>query len=281
MLDRDAQSAGKAAMMAKTLLGALTLYAIVVLLAWLGQRRLMYFPNPQRISPAAAGLMDVTEAVLDTPDGARLVVWRAAPSAGRPTLVYFHGNAGNLINRAPRFARYRDLGFGLFAVNSRGYGGSSGAPSEARNRADALRAYETLIGEGVTATDIVLYGESLGSALAVALAAERPVGAVILDAPFTSVVTIAAQRYWMLPVRALLTDRYESNRIIGAVRAPLLILHGERDSVVPSALGRKLFELANEPKRLLVYPDGHHSDLDDHGAVSDVSRWLEDVRARR
>jgi fermentation-respiration switch protein FrsA (DUF1100 family) len=267
-------------MTAKTLIWALALYAGVVLLAWLGQRRLTYFPDPERVSPAAAGLAGVQERLLETPDGEKLVVWQAKAQTGQPTLLYFHGNAGGLVSRAERFARYIGRGYGLFAMSYRGYAGSTGSPTETHNRRDALLAYATLVGDGVRPDDILLYGESLGSSVAVSVAAEKPVGGVVLDAPFTSVLAIAAKRYWMLPVRTLLADRYESDRRIGDVRAPLLILHGERDRVVPSDLGRKLFELANEPKQLVLYPEGNHSDLDTHGAVETVTQWWMELNRR-
>ena len=265
-------------MLLKIVLTAAIAYACLVLAAWLGQRRLMYFPNSSRISPAAAGLADVEERLLDAPDGAKLVTWQAAARAGQPTLLYFHGNAGGLVNRAGRFARYRAIGYGLLAVSYRGYSGSTGSPSERANFADAILAYEALRQRGVAPEDIVVYGESLGSGVAVALAAQREVGAVVLDAPYTSIVDIAAGQYPFLPVRALLTDRYESNALIRQVTAPVLILHGARDRIIPVEMGRDLYALAKEPKRLVVFPDGRHVDLDDHGAVQDVQKWVSETR---
>jgi fermentation-respiration switch protein FrsA (DUF1100 family) len=265
-------------MLLKIVLTAAIAYACLVLAAWLGQRRLMYFPDPSRISPAAAGLMDVEERLLDVSDGAKLVTWQAAAHPGQPTLLYFHGNAGGLANRAGRFARYRAIGYGLLAVSYRGYSGSTGTPSERANIGDAIVAYEALRQRGVAPEDIVVYGESLGSGVAVALAAQRKVGAVVLDAPYTSIVDIAAGQYPFLPVRTLLTDRYESNALIRHVAAPVLILHGARDTIIPVEMGRSLHTLANEPKRLMIFPQGRHVDLDDHGAVQIVQTWVSEVR---
>jgi len=265
----------------KIALAALAIYAGVGLAAWLGQRRLMYFPNPSQIAPGAAGLSDVEEKVLRTPDGHRLVVWRAQAQPGQPTILYFHGNGGGLANRAGRFGRYRELGFGLFALSYRGYSGSTGSPSEAANLKDAALAYDTLVAEGVDPGDIFIYGESLGSGVAVATAARKRAGGVILDAPYTSVVDIAARRYPILPVRTLLIDRYESDKRIRQVKAPVLILHGEKDRVIPAEMGRALYALANEPKKLVLYPEGHHIDLDDFGAVKEVRRWIGALRGVR
>lgn len=265
-------------MLLKIVLTAAVAYACLVLAAWLGQRRLMYFPDPSRIPPAVAGLADVEEHLLDAADGAKLVTWQAAARRGQPTVLYFHGNAGGLVNRAGRFARYRAIGYGLFAVSYRGYSGSTGSPSERANFGDAVLAYEALRRLGVAAQDIVVYGESLGSGVALALAAQRKVGAVVLDAPYTSIVDIAAGQYPFLPVRALLTDRYESDSLVQGVTAPVLILHGALDRIVPVEMGRNLYALAKDPKRLIVFPNGGHVDLDDHGAVQEVQRWVSDAR---
>jgi fermentation-respiration switch protein FrsA (DUF1100 family) len=260
-------------------LAALALYVLVAFAAWLGQRRLMYFPNASRVPPAAAGLSGVREQVLKTPDGAELIVWRANARGRQPTLLYFHGNAGGLVNRAQRFAGYQASGLGLFAMSYRSYSGSTGDPSEAANIRDALQAYRALLAEGVAPESIVVYGESLGSGVAVALAAQERVGAIVLDAPFTSVVDVAARQYYWLPVRPLLLDRYDSVSKIGKVTAPLLILHGALDDLIPLEMGRELFALANEPKQFIAFDFGLHADLDQHGAIDEVRRWLEQALA--
>jgi fermentation-respiration switch protein FrsA (DUF1100 family) len=258
----------------------LLIYGLVVLAAWLGQRRLMYVPDQTRISPSVLGLTGVSEIILDTTDGEHLVAWRLEARRRRPTLLYFHGNAGNLASRAGRVARYQALGYGLLMLSYRGFGGSTGHPSEANIIADAALAYDHLIGAGLKPSDIVLYGESLGSGVAAQLGALKPISAIILDAPYTSIVDMAQRRFPFLPVRPLLIDRYESDRFIRQVRVPLLVLHGVRDGIIPVEMGRALFALANEPKKLIIFPEGHHSDLDDYGAVTLVSEWLSDVRPR-
>ncbi len=260
-------------------LAALALYVLVAFAAWLGQRRLMYFPNPSRVPPTSTGLNGVREQVLRTPDGAELIVWRASARGQQPTLLYFHGNAGGLVNRAQRFAGYQASGFGLLAMSYRSYSGGTGSPSEAANIRDARQVYDVLLADGIAPENIVLYGESLGSGVAVALAAEKRVAAVVLDAPYTSIVDVAARQYFWLPVRPLLFDRYESAKKIGKVTAPLLILHGALDSLIPLQMGRELYALANEPKRLIVFDHGHHADLDQHGAIERVKRWLVEIRA--
>jgi fermentation-respiration switch protein FrsA (DUF1100 family) len=260
----------------KLALGAATLYGAVGLAAYLGQRKLMYFPDRARTLPAEVGLAGVAERVLETPDGERVIAWYGRARPGRPTLLYFHGNGGSLAIRAPRIARFMDQGWGVWMMTWRGYGGSTGSPSEAANVADARLAYHALIAEGVRPKSIVVYGESLGSGIAVRIAAELPAGGVILDAPYTSIVDVAARAYPFLPVRLFLIDRYETTRYIGEIKAPLLILHGEHDAVVPVAMGRELARLAPEPKRLVIFPNGTHSDLyiDGNNAIDAVRAWI-------
>jgi fermentation-respiration switch protein FrsA (DUF1100 family) len=255
-------------------------WALITVAAYFGQRRLMYFPDRTRISPAEAGLSGVEERLLKTPDGAQVVAWYGKARPGQPTLLYFHGNAGGLVDRAERIRRFMGEGWGVYMMAYRGYAGSTGSPTEAANVADARLAYGALVLEGVEPASIILYGESLGSGVAARIAAERPVGGIVLDAPYTSIADIGAQAYPFLPVRLFLADRYETTKYIGQVRAPLLILHGERDRVIPVAMGRELFRLANEPKRLVTFAGGGHSDLylDGNGALAALRTWIGELK---
>ena len=261
----------------KLALGAVAVYAAVGLAAYLGQRKLMYFPDRVHRLPTEVGLTAVVERVIETSDGARIIAWYGKARPEKPTLLYVHGNGGSLAGRASRFARFMDEGWGVYMMTYRGYSGSTGSPSEAANVADARRAYQALVREGVPPRSIVVYGESLGSGIAVRLAAEVPVGGVILDAPYTSIVDVAAQAYPFLPVRLFLIDRYETTRYIADLEAPLLILHGARDGVVPVAMGRELARLAPEPKRLVVFPKGRHNDLYARGnnAIEVIRTWID------
>jgi fermentation-respiration switch protein FrsA (DUF1100 family) len=173
-------------------------------------------------------------------------------------------------------------GWGVYMMTYRGYGGSSGSPTEAANVADARLAYHALVKEGVPPRSIIAYGESLGTGIAVRIAAELPVAGVILDAPYTSIVELGARAYPFLPVRLLLVDRYETRKYIAGVKAPLLILHGARDGVVPVAMGRELARLAPEPKRLVIFPNGGHSDIYINGnnAIDAVRAWIATLGAR-
>ena len=252
---------------------ALAGYGLLLALMYLFQRSLTYFPDTARTPPAQAGLPQAQEVRLTTSDGERLIAWSVAPRADKPVIVYFHGNGGALNLRVQRFSWLTASGYGLVALSYRGYGGSSGSPSEDGILRDARAAYDFAVAR-YPAGRLVLWGESLGTAVAVALAAEREVGGVMLDAPFTSAADIGAAAYPFAPVRWLIKDAYRSDRRIARVHAPLLVLHGERDRVVPIAFGERLLALANEPKRMVRFAGADHVDLDDHGAAEVVKAFL-------
>lgn len=252
----------------------IAVYLVICVAAWLGNRTFMYFPDPTRVPPAAAGLGGVREVELVAGDGTKLIGWYAPAKADRPTILYFHGNAANAANRASKIQPMLDDGFGVFYLNNRGYGGSGGSPTEADNVADAVSAYDYVAGLRVPAEKIVAYGESLGSGQAVRLAAQRPVAGVVLEAPLTSTVEVGRSVYFWLPLSLLIADKYNVERHVRDVAAPLLILHGARDEVIPVEMGRRIHEAANDPKRIEVFPKGYHNDLFDNGAWEKMREFL-------
>ncbi|MCC7348679.1 MAG: alpha/beta hydrolase [Variibacter sp.] len=247
-------------------------YLVVGAAMYVFQRSLMYFPETARTPPAAAGLA-ADEILLRTHDGETLVAWHRPPADGKPVIVYFHGNAGSLRLRAERFGKLTANGTGLLALSYRGYGGSTGRPSEAGLLADAEAAY-AFAAARYPAERIVPFGESLGTGVAIALAAEHPVGKLILDAPFTAAVDLAAAVYPYLPVRLLMKDQFLSRERIGQVRAPVLILHGELDRVIPIRFAERLYDLVQSPKRFVRFPRGTHVDLDSQGAQEAIRAFL-------
>jgi fermentation-respiration switch protein FrsA (DUF1100 family) len=257
----------------KWLVIAAAVYGGFVALMYFAQRSLQYFPERLRTTPAQAGLPGAEEVVLDTADGEKVIVWHVPPRGDRPVLLYFHGNGGALRYRAERFHALIADGKGLVALSYRGYGGSTGSPTEAGLIADAEAAY-AFAAARYPAERIVLWGESLGSGVAIAVAVRHKVGRIVLEAPFSSAADVGARAYWFLPVRLLMKDQFRSDRRIGQVAAPVLILHGARDAVVPLDLGERLYALANEPKRLVRFPDGGHDDLDAYGAQDAVRSFL-------
>jgi fermentation-respiration switch protein FrsA (DUF1100 family) len=252
---------------------ALSLYAALAVMIYFAQRSLMYFPDTARVLPAAAGLPEAEEVPLTATDGVGIAAWHVPPRDGKPVILYFHGNGGALRFRVERFRRLIADGIGLLALEYRGYGGLAGSPSEEGLIADAQAAYRFAAAH-YPAQQLVLWGESLGSGVAIAIAAERPVGRVILEAPFTSAVAVGARHYWYLPVSLLMKDQFRSDRRIGKVTAPVMIMHGVHDHVVPYAMGEQLFDLAKQPKHFVRFLDGGHEDLDANGALDAVGRFL-------
>jgi uncharacterized protein len=248
-------------------------YGGLLLLVYLGQRALQYFPERARTAPAAAGLPEAEEVVLDSSGGERVIVWHVPPRGEKPVVLYFHGNGGSLRGRVDRFRALAADGTGLIALSYRGYGGSSGRPTEKGLIDDALAAY-AFAAARYPASRLALWGESLGTGVAVALAAQKPVGRIVLESPFTSIADIAAQIYWFFPVRLLIKDSFRSDLLIGTVTAPFLILHGDKDSIVPITLGDQLYKLITAPKRFVRFPGAGHNELAAYGALEAAKQFL-------
>lgn len=259
---------------------ALSVYLGLLAVLYVRQRDLVFPRDPARADIASAGLSGAQEVALTAPDGERLVAWLVPPRAGKPVLLYFHGNAGNL-GRPGRVGRFRALtedGTGLFAVSHRGYGGSTGSPTEQGLHLDARAVYGAAV-ERFGASLLIGYGESLGTGVVLKLAAEVPLAAVVLEAPYLSTMKVAQGVYPYVPIRLLMLDQFRSEAVIARVRVPLLVLHGERDGVIPFAQGEALYGLANTPKRFLRFPKGNHEDLPAHGSLPEIGRFLADVAA--
>lgn len=255
------------------LLLAVAGYVALVALLYLAQRSLLYFPDTRRTRPADVGLLRAEEAMLQSADGVRVSAWHVPARDNMPVVIYFQGNGGGLDLRAERFRKLTADGTGLLALNYRGYGGSEGKPSEAGIILDAKAAYD-FAASRYGAGRIVLWGESLGTGVAVALAAEKPVARIILESPYTSIADVAAAIYWFVPVRLLLKDSFRSDQRIAKVTVPVLVVHGERDSIVRITFGERLYELIPGPKQFIRLPNAGHNDHDSHGLPELVKPFL-------
>jgi len=259
--------------------GLAALYSAMVGGLYLFQRDLLFLPDRSRPSVARAAVPGLSEVTLTTGDGLRLLAWHVPAPEGRPTVLYVHGNGGHIGYRAERARALSEAGYGILLVEYRGYGGNPGSPSEDGFHADAEAGLAFLGAQAVAAQRVILYGESLGSAVAVRLAAETagrgaPVGAVILEAPFTSIADVAQHHYFYVPARQLVKDRFDAVSRIARIKAPLLVLHGERDQVVPIAFGRALFEAASEPKRGWFPLSADHATIFDAEAFKRIKAFL-------
>ena len=207
-------------------------------LVWSQQRRLIYFPSPGPVPPAATMLPNGQDVVLETADGIRLGAWYLPVAGGGPGVLVCNGNAGDRSMRVELAAALNRLGLSVLLFDYRGYGGNPGRPSEDGLAADA-RAAQSWLAAQPGVEKIVYFGESLGAAVAVGLAVERPPAALVLRSPFTSLADVAAVHYPWLPVRRLLLDRYQSIERIASVGVPVLVIAGDRDDIVPARLSRR------------------------------------------
>ena len=239
------------------------------------KQREMLFPIPPvgRTAPAAAGLPEAEEHVLTTADGEKVIVWHVAAAPGHPVVLFFHGNGDFLAGLVPRFKGITADGTGLVALSFRGYAGSTGSPSEHGLLQDAAAAY-AFTTQRYSADRIVAWGFSLGTGVAVAIAAERPVSKLILEAPYSSTVDVAGAMFRIVPVSLLMRDQFHSDQRIARVTVPLLIMHGTNDQAIPIAFGERLFALAHEPKQFVRFPGGGHENLDHFGAMQTARQFI-------
>jgi len=249
---------------------------------YLFQRQLLYHPARSTPDLAQSGVPDMRPVRLKTADGLDLLAWYKPPMPGRRVLLFFHGNAGHIGHRGWKARPFLDAGYGVLLLSWRGFGGNDGSPSEAGLLNDARAALAFAASQGVAHRQVALYGESLGSGLAVQLAAEaagtgQPVGAVVLEAPYTSIAEVAQHHYFYVPARYMVSDKFDSTTRIAAIGAPLLIVHGERDRTVPVRFGRELFDAAVQPKQAAWLQDAGHNDLYEFGAAERVRRFIEQL----
>ncbi len=251
-------------------------YAVLVALVFLFQSRLVYFPETGRsfaVTPRASGL-DFETHEIRTEDGERLHAWRVPAHGARGTVMILHGNAGNMSHRLEYLVMFHRLGYATLIIDYRGYGQSSGSPSEKGTYRDAEAAWLWLTSRGTRPTEIVILGESLGGAVAAWLAARVTPRALVLASTFTSLPDLGAQAYPFLPVRLLSRFSYDTLGALQRVEAPVLIAHSRDDEIVSYSHGKALFAAAREPKQLLEMRGGHND-----GFIFVREEWIAQLRA--
>ena len=256
-------------------LGAGALYCAAVGFLALQQRRFLYFPDTTRPVLPATVVPTARTLTVHTEDRLDLLAWLAPPANdAQPVVLYLHGNGGNIGYRAMRFARLSRLGWGVLLLEYRGYGGNPGTISESGLTIDAQAGFAALRGLGFSPERILLWGESLGSGIAARLGSEQKPAAVLLESPYTSIAAIAKVRYPWVPVDLLLRDRFDTMAVIGKVEAPVFVMHGAHDAIVPLAMGRAVFAAAHGRKALWIAPDAGHVDLVQAGAIEAAGEFV-------
>jgi len=235
----------------------IAIYVGITIVVYFYQRKLLYHPFSAEIT--GEGLIHNFETInFKTSDNFVLKGWFHLKNSNKKTILFLHGNAGNLDNRIDKLNSLGSMDINFLIISWRGYSGNSGNPSEAGLYKDVLGGIKWLNEKGISNDQIILYGESLGTAIATEVGQNENFAGIILEAPFTSMVDMGQKIYPIFPVKFLLKDKYESKKKIKNIKSPILIMHGEVDKIVPFRMGKKMFELANEPKF------SYFSKYDDH-----------------
>jgi len=226
----------------------IAIYFLVLTFLYLYQRNLLYHPNENNYSEDKI-LVDIEKVKIQTSDNIELLGWYHEKNLlNYKTLIYFHGNAGSLENRIHKLNHFQDMDINFLIIAWRGFSGNSGEPSEEGLYLDGISAIDWLIEKGVSEKNLILYGESLGTGVATHLAQNKNYAGIILETPFTSMIDAAKTFYPYIPVSLLLKDKFENYKKIKNINSPILVMHGEIDQIVPFSMGKKIYELANEPK---------------------------------
>ncbi|MGN0903870.1 MAG: alpha/beta hydrolase [Alphaproteobacteria bacterium] len=255
-------------------------YGLLLIGMFLFQRRLMYIPHKRLVSPHMDQSPVLEKVTLRTADGLSLKSWYAAPGKtkdGRlfPTILYLHGNTGIAADAAHKLIPMADAGFGIMLVEYRGYDGNPGKPTEVGLILDADAALHFIREKQGNNARVIYYGMSMGTGVANGLAVKVPPAAFIQEAGFTSFLDAGRQWYWFLPLSFLMKDTFQSRERIRSLKAPLLILHGEKDRTVHVSQAREMFKAAGTyDKEIKLYPEGRHTNLYDFGASDDILEWL-------
>ena len=236
------------------------------------QESLIFKPD-SKVNPIDSVFPGAIEHWIDTPDGERLQLWHRPAQPTQPTLVYLHGNAGNLSTRKRLITDLGNDGRGLVIFSWRGYGQSTGTPSEVGMYVDARAVFDWLETKQLPAENIYIYAESLGTGVAAQLGTERDFAGIIFAAPYTSIAAMAKADYPWLPVDSLLNHRFDSITKIQEITEPMVVMHSEDDAVIPYRFGIELFEAATEPKRLQAYTDRKHTAFTE-GDIEEALSWL-------
>ena len=233
------------------------IYFLILVATYVFQRNLLYHPKENNYSGDQLNV-SIEKIIIKTEDNIELISWYHNKNNNYKTILFLHGNAGSLENRIHKINHFKDMNINFLLLAWRGFNGNKGSPTEKGLYEDARSAIKWLNSKGVKEDHIIIYGESLGTAIATEIAQHKNFAGVILESPFTSMIDAGKNVYPYLPVRLLLKDKYESDKKIKNINSPILIMHGKVDNIVPFDMGKKMHELANEPKY------SYFSDYDDH-----------------
>jgi len=261
-------------------LALVSFYVLLLTIVFSFQRNLLYHPSAGNYhkDEVTNEPTEIEKVKITTVDNINLVAWFYNKNIEKfKTILFFHGNAGSLENRTYKLNYFKDLNVNFLIIAWRGFSGNEGKPSEIGLYRDAKSAIKWLNLKGVTDENIILYGESLGTGVAVEVAQNKNYAGVILESPYTSMVNMGKKHYPLFPVRFLLKDKFESYKKIKKVSVPILVIHGKIDTIVPFAMGKKMYELANEPKFFYFQEYGDHMVDYDEKLLSVLKKFIQSL----
>ena len=236
----------------------IVIYLILLTLIYINQRKLLYLPSENNYLDDPINFT-YNEFFIEVDKDVKIKSWLIEKDLKKyKTILFLHGNAGNLFNRSYKLNRLNELNLNVLIISWRSFSGNPGKPNETNLYGDAKKAVKWLNDKGVETENIILYGESLGTGVAVEIGQTNKFNSIILESPYTSMVKAAKIYYPYLPVKFLLKDKYESEKKIKNIKTPILIMHGKKDNIVPFYMGKKLFEIANKPKKFLQIEEDDH-----------------------
>lgn len=253
----------------------LILYGLLAWSMYIFQRRLMYQPDLVKPIPVNWDVPDMQEVTLQTDDGLTLFSWYKAPNSGKPTIVYFHGNAGHVGTRGTRMRYFLDKGYGIFLLSYRGYGLNPGEPSEKGLYIDATAAMNYVLSQKYNPNCVVVFGESLGTGVAVEMAKRFNPHALILQSPYTTMGEAAQYNYPYIPAKWLVKDQYDSLSKIPMLQMPIFIFHGDTDDVVPVFMSQQLYDQIKSIKEMHIYPGLTHQNILNQESAEKIINFIE------
>ena len=257
------------------IIGLVLIYASVLVLLFIFQRNLMYHPNENNYFGDKLEV-NIEKVNIKTPDNLSLLGWFHKKDLNKfKTIIYFHGNAGTLENRIHKLNHFKNMGVNFLIIAWRGFSGNEGKPTENGLYLDGMSAVNWVLDQGVKEENLILYGESLGTGIATEIAQNKNFAGVILETPFTSMINAAKEFYPYIPVNLLLKDRYENYKKIKNINIPILIMHGEQDTIVPFKMGKKMYQLANEPKYFYFTKYDDHMMEYDEPMIKTLKNFIE------
>ena len=253
------------------------IYFLIVIFTYIFQRNLLYHPKINNYYGDKL-IVPIEKLKIKTQDNVELLSWYHEKNFKvNKTILFLHGNAGTLENRIEKINHFGNMKVNFLIIAWRGFSGNKGKPTEKGLYEDANSAIKWLKSQGIAEKDIIFYGESLGTAVAIEIAQNKNFAGIILESPFTSMVDEGKDKYPFLPVKLLLKDKYESDQKIKNIKIPILIMHGVVDKIVPFYMGKKMYELANEPKYFYVQEYGDHMMDYDEKLLNEIKKFIQSL----